>query len=130
MGVAGDLNGDGRLDIIASGLGEQNDSGVVRTFAGNDLYLNASNATPNVGSTLALTTTGAKANATGALVLTAINGVATFVVLDIGNLGPDGERVFSSPIPPLASGVSFALQAFAEGFPGVADSDVVTIAVP
>ena len=122
----GDIDGDGLADILSAATGEMNDLGVVRAFAGNDLFLNVDQ-TP---ASLTFTYSGAKAQAAGALVLTEANGIPTFFILDAGTMGSDGERSITLPIVSGFSGLTFRFQAFAQKLPGVADSDAVDVTLP
>ena len=137
--VAGgeDFNGDGIVDGIVSvghkpKVGHRFGPEWVFAFAGNDLFLQASDTGISAGETVTLETRGGEAGALTILVLTDIRRAAMFIPLSLSALDSNGESAFTAVVPDAASGLDFTLRAYAQrhaGGPGIIDSSVEIVTV-
>jgi len=111
--AAGDFDGDGRDDLIVGSLGAGYD-GRVHVMAGAPLWLNATPSQPVAGATLDLATREGVAGKPTVLVVEAVDGSPTFVILaGLATFGPLGGRKIVAPVPPGLAGHVATLRAYA-----------------
>ena len=136
LSYCGDLTGDGiaELAVGANDLSlEPGDRrGGAFVFAGNDLYLQATDPAPAEGDTVHFDTRGGQPGAPALVALVEIDGQGMFRLLGKGVVDADGAHRQSGTIPPGVSGVEFGLQSFVPSMrrPGKwADSGVERVRV-
>jgi hypothetical protein len=113
LASAGDFDGDGRDDVIVGSLDASYD-GRVRVFGGAPLWQNATPSQPVAGATLELATREGAPGQPTVLVVEAVDGAPTFVVLaGLATFGPLGGRRISATVPAGLAGHDATLRAFA-----------------
>jgi len=116
----GDIDHDGIEDLAAGDL--QFNRAYV--YSGNDLFLDRSRRTAKESKPLALFTRGGRAGATTALYLVDVDGAPAFDLLDVGRLGPYGERTLSGTVPPGLAGLKLGFRAYAQSGRNILDSAI------
>ena len=110
----GDLDGDGRDDLIVGSI-SGNEDGRVRVFAGDDLWLAANPSDPAAGDTLELDTREGVTGTPTVLVVVNIDGNTRFeVVGGLGTFGPLEGRKVSGTVPTGLAGHTMTFQSFAK----------------
>ena len=129
-----DLNADGFEDLLVGA--PDNDryysgAGRAYVFGGNDLFLQANQATYSAGDSFVLQTAGGEPYALTITVLTAVNGVSTFIPLALGNLDVNGTFALSGTVPSGAINSTFTFMAYAVAASGrgIADSIPETVTI-
>jgi hypothetical protein len=113
LASAGDFDGDGRDDVIVGSLDASYD-GRVRVFGGAPLWQDATPSQPVAGATLELSTREGAPGQPTVLVVEAVDGAPTFVVLaGLATFGPLGGRRISATVPAGLAGHDATLRAFA-----------------
>jgi len=112
--AAGDVDGDGRDDLVVGSLGAGYD-GRVRVMAGAPLWLNATPSHPVAGAALDLVTREGAAGQPTLLAVEALDGAPTFVVVGgLATFGPLGGRKISATVPAGLAGHVATLRAYAK----------------
>lgn len=127
----GDVDGDG-IDDMLIGAATNSDpyswAGRAYVFGGNDLFLQANQPSYQPYDPFSLEIRGGAAGAASCVVLTGVNGTATFFPIVFGNLDSNGTFALTGTVPPGLSGLSLTFMAFAIGAGGgLADSISETI---
>jgi len=121
LAPSADFDGDGFPDLVigtpANGT-NQSHGGHVAIYAGNDLWLQATPAKPQVGDTVVVDLRGGAPGRLGMVVLTEISGVPTFDVLLVTPFDVNGELQLTADVDPSVSGLSFTLMAWAQNRTG------------
>jgi hypothetical protein len=113
LAPAGDFDGDGRDDVLVGSLDASYD-GRVRVFGGAPLWQNATPSQPVAGVTLDLATHEGAPGKPTVLVVEAVDGAPTFVVLaGLATFGPLGGRRISATVPAGLAGHVATLRAYA-----------------
>ena len=139
IGGGADLDGDGIPDGLVAMAHTLNNRGkpfgkeAVFAFAGNDLFLQASDPQIAPGEVVTLETRGGEPGALTLLVLVDVSGTKTFLPLALATLDSNGEASFEGCAPDDSLGLDFTLRAWAQkhadGSGGIIDSGKETVSV-
>lgn len=112
----GDVDGDG-IDDINIGAETNSDpyvwAGRAYVFGGNDLFLQANQASYQPYDSFSLEIRGGAVGSAACMVLTGVNGTATFFPIVFAHLDSNGSFALSGTVPPGLSGLSLTFTGFA-----------------
>jgi hypothetical protein len=129
----GDFDGDGIDDVILGACAWSDamwsSAGRAYVYAGNDLFLQANQESYVANDSITVTNRGGVPGALSMIVLTAVNGTATFVPIVIGTLDANGELGIQGTVPSGLSGLTLQFMGYAQKASGhgIADSIAETI---
>jgi hypothetical protein len=131
VGVAGDITGDGRADLLVGAIEDSKAGykvGRVFVYAGNDLFLDSNGTSFVAGANAEFDWHCPSTTSLSALAVVAISSNPTFTIVDLGPTDSLGERSISATVPSGLAGVDVSLEAFAiDPSLGLIDSAVVTV---
>lgn len=112
-----DFTGDGLCELLVTAPQDDRtatDAGRAYLYSGNDLFLQARPPELATGDVVSIVTSCREPNVLCALLLVAVNGTPTSVLVDLGTADPFGERTYVDTIPPGLAGTTASLLAFAQ----------------